>query len=123
MKKSFLLLAAAGLLATAPSFAQTQPTRTPEQRAERQTENLTRQLGLTPDQAAKVERILQAQRQEAQALRQQSGGDRRALAQSLKAGRAKYDEQLRAVLSPDQYTKYNQLRDERREQMRERRQK
>ena len=123
MKKSFLLLAAAGLLATAPSFAQTQPTRTPEQRAERQTENLTRQLGLTPDQAAKVERILQAQRQEAQALRQQNGGDRRALAQSLKAGRAKYDEQLRAVLSPDQYTKYNQLRDERREQMRERRQK
>ena len=122
MKKTLLALAAALLLGTAPALAQQAPaTRTPAQRADRQAQNLTKELGLSPDQASRVESILLAQRQAAQATREQAGGDRRAQMQGMKAARASSDEQLQAVLSPTQFARYQQLRDERREQLRERR--
>ena len=42
-------------------------------------------------------------------------------AQDLKAAQAKFDEQLKAVFTPEQYTKFTAMKDEQRDKMRERR--
>jgi protein CpxP len=128
MKKSLLLLAALAF-ATA-SFAQTTPTtqlpthrvhrmgqgahKTPEQRADHRTAMLTKKLALSPDQQAKVHQITLAQAQEGQALRAKypAKEQRQAHRQELKAGHAKYQAQLQAVLSADQYGKLTAMQKE-----------
>jgi protein CpxP len=88
---------------------------TPEQRAEMQTKRLTTQLGLSADQTAKVQAIALTENQELEALRSKyaSADSRQGAGQEMKALRDKYETQLKAVLTPEQLTKYNQLRDER----------
>jgi len=134
MKKSLLLLAAMAF-ATA-SFAQpTAPTqlpthrvhhmgdhkkgdhqaKTPEQRADHHTAMLTKKLSLTADQQPKVRQILLAQAQEAKALKEQypTAEQRKARHETMKAGQAKYQTQLQAVLKPDQYSKLLAMKQER----------
>jgi len=122
MKKSLLLLAALAF-ATA-SFAQTTPAttttqlpthrvhrmgqgqpKTPEQRADHRTAMLTKKLALSTNQQAKVRQIMLAQAQEGQALQAKypAKEQRQARHQEMKAGHAKYQAQLQAVLSADQY--------------------
>jgi protein CpxP len=136
MQKSFALLAALALTSaaayaqTAPAAAaaQTAPTtdraamRSPEQQSQNQTQRLAKELNLSADQETKVQQLMLAQRQEVQTAIQNAGGDRKAMGQAMRAGRDKFDGQLKTVLTPDQYTKYQQLMTQRREQMRERRQ-
>ncbi|TVT41909.1 hypothetical protein FNT36_10850 [Hymenobacter setariae] len=132
MIKTLALVAALGL-ASAAAHAQTAPTaqpplnnltgnRTPEQQAQAQAGRLAKELNLSPEQQTQLQQLLTTQRQEMQAAIQQSGGNRRAMGQAMRAGRDKFDGQLKTVLTPDQYTKYQQLMAQRREMMRERRQ-
>jgi len=124
MKKFLLPLLALALSATAAS-AQAgppqdggRPRRTPEEMAARQTEGLTKQLGLSADQSAKVQPILLARDQEMMAMRgqmQAGTADRRQLRDQMMAGRAKYDDQLKAVLTPDQFAKMQTLEASRRQ--------
>ena len=134
MKSSLFLLAALALTTaaqaqTAPAAADAQiatqggrPLRSPEQQSENQAQRLAKELNLTADQQTKVQQLMLAQRQETQTAIQNAGGNRRAMGQAMRAGRDKFDTQLKGVLSADQYTKYQQLMAQRREQMRERRQ-
>jgi len=124
MKKFLLPLLALALSATAasaqtmPNQAGGRPQRTPEEMATRQTEGLTRQLGLSADQSAKVQQILLARDQEMFAMRgqlQAGTADRQQLRQQMMAGRTKYDDQLKAVLTPDQYTKMQAMQANRRQ--------
>ena len=123
MKKFLLPLLAFALSATAASAQATpgqdggRPQRTPEEMAARQTQGLTKQLGLSADQSAKVQPILLARDQEMLALRgqMQVGGDRRQLRDQLMAGRAKYDDQLKAVLTPEQFTQMQTIEASRRQ--------
>jgi Spy/CpxP family protein refolding chaperone len=96
--------------------------RSPEQQAKAQAQRLAKELNLTADQQTKVQQLMAAQRQETQAAIQSAGGNRRAMGQAMRTGRDKFTGQLQTVLTPDQYTKYQQLMTERRAQMRERRQ-
>jgi len=132
MKKSFALLVALALTSAA-AHAQTTPAaqpplnnpdagRTPEQQAQNQAMRLAKELALTPDQQTQVQQLMTTQRQEMQTAIQQAGGNRRAMGQAMRAGRDKFDGQLKTVLTPDQYTKYQQLMAQRRELVRERRQ-
>ncbi|RYY13192.1 MAG: hypothetical protein EOO36_16245 [Cytophagaceae bacterium] len=133
MKKSFALLAALALT-TAAAHAQTATTaqtapmadrgapRSPEQQAQNQAQRLAKELNLTADQQAKVQQLMITQRQESQAAIQSANGDRRAMGQAMRAGRDKFNGQLQQILTPEQYTKYQQTMTQRREQMRERRQ-
>lgn len=121
MKKLLMPLLALALSATAAS-AQAGPSQdggrpTPEVMAARQTEGLTRQLNLSAEQAAQVQQIMLSRDQEMLAMRGQlqAGTDRRQLRGQLQAGRAKYDDQLRQVLTPEQFTKYTTLQADRRE--------
>ena len=114
MKKFLLPLLALALSATAAS-AQAgpgpggRPQRTPEEMAARQTEGLTKQLGLSADQSAKVQQIMLARDQEMQAMRGQAGGDRDKMREQMQASRSKYDAQFKEVLTADQYTKYTSM--------------
>jgi protein CpxP len=124
MKKFLLPLLVLALSATAASAQTTpdqaggRPQRTPEEMAARQTEGLTQQLGLSADQSAKVQQIMLARDQEMMAMRgqmQAGTADRQQLREQMMAGRTKYDDQLKAVLTPDQYTKYTAMQANRRQ--------
>lgn len=128
MKKFLLPLLALALSATAASAQTTpdqgggRPQRTPDEMAARQTQGLTQQLGLSTDQAAKVQQILLARGQEMQAMRgqmQAGTADRQQMREQMLAGRTKYDDQLKAVLTPDQFAKMQTLQANRRERGRD----
>jgi Spy/CpxP family protein refolding chaperone len=132
MLKTLALVAALGL-ASAAAHAQTAPAaqpplnnltgdRTPEQQAQAQAGRLAKELGLSPEQQTQLQQLLTTQRQDMQTAIQQAGNNRRAMGQAMRAGRDKFDGQLKTVLTPAQYTKYQQLMAQRREMMRERRQ-
>ncbi|SNC66975.1 hypothetical protein SAMN06265337_1793 [Hymenobacter gelipurpurascens] len=134
MKKMLALLAAVALTASAASAQTTTTTTTapmdhrghmgqkgqgrmmnmtPEQHADMQAQRLTKQLGLSADQATQVRAISLAEAQEMKTMRDQAmaSTDRKAGMEQMKATRDKYDTQLKAVLTPDQATKYAQMRD------------
>lgn len=115
-KTALPLLAALALTFSAAS-AQTAPTQqgpgqhrqhTPQEMAAHQTQRLTKTLGLSADQSAKVQQIMQQRAQDMQAMRANApaGTDHQQLHAQLKASRAKYDGQLQGVLTPDQFGKY-----------------
>ncbi|UOQ67466.1 DUF4890 domain-containing protein [Hymenobacter volaticus] len=87
---------------------------TPEQRADMQTQRLTKELSLSADQSTKVRTIALAETQELQALRAKfsSADSRQGAGQEMKAVREKYDAQLKAVLTPEQVTKFDQMRED-----------
>lgn len=69
-------------------------------------DRLVKQLGLTPDQQAKLEPILQDSRQQMMGLRDLPEQDRRTRGQQIReATRAK----IRALLTPDQQAKYDAM--------------
>lgn len=135
MKKMLALLAAVALTAGAASAQTTTTTTsapmdhrghmgqkgqgrmnmTPEQHADMQAQRLTKQLGLSADQTAQVRAISLAEAQEMKTMRDQAmaSTDRKAGMEQMKVTRDKYDTQLRAVFTPDQATKYAQIRDQR----------
>lgn len=120
-KTALPLLAALSLTIGAASAQTTQgpgqrPQRSPQEMAQRQTQHLSKKLGLSADQQARVAQIMQQRAQDMQALRTQAPADtdRRQLRDQMQANRAKYDGQLRAVLTPDQLGKYTAMQQERR---------
>lgn len=131
MKKLLFILAASAATAGA-SFAQAPATTSSpaqagavaaDQLAQRRAQYLAKELGLTADQQTRLGPVLMAQRQQLQLLREQrtTGGRKMGTAQDLKASEARADEQIKTVLTPEQFTKFSQMRDEQREKMREHR--
>lgn len=122
-KTALPIFAALALTFTAAS-AQTAPVQgpgprrqhSPQEMAAHQTQRLSKKLGLSADQSAKVAQIMQQRAQDMQAMHAttQASTDRQQLRQQMQANRAKYDDQLKAVLTPDQFGKYTALREERR---------
>jgi len=122
MKKFLLPLLALALSATAASAQAGPPQeggrRTPEEMAARQTQGLTKQLGLSAEQAAKVQPILLARDQDMLAMRgqlQAGTADRSQLHAQMQANRTKYEDQLKAILTPDQFAKMQDLQASRRQ--------
>lgn len=122
MNKSLLTLLAAFALTIGTAAAQDTPPafgqgrggmeqRSPEDMAKRQSERMSKELGLSPDQTTKVQQILVARGQDMQAMRGQGkdGGSRDQMREQMQANRAKYDAQFKEVLSPEQYTKYTTM--------------
>lgn len=88
----------------------------PQEMAQHQTQRLSKKLGLSADQSAKVAQIMQQRAQDMQAMHATASAstDRQQMRQQMQANRTKYDEQLKAVLTPDQFGKYTAMREERR---------
>ena len=129
LKLASLLLTLA--IAAVPALrAADAPADQPEQKRERDPgammERVTTELGLTADQEAKWKAIGEQEKTAMKALRDDTSvdkKDKRAKAQEINKG---FAEQRQAVLTPDQATKFKEMRAkmrERREQGGERRQK
>lgn len=97
------------LIATA---ARAQDQKTPEQRAKQRTERLTTVLELTPEQAAKVEALNLKQAQEMESRRKAHEARHEAMRSEMKAKREAHDAEMKAILTPEQYAKWQALRPE-----------
>jgi periplasmic protein CpxP/Spy len=117
--KKIVLMMAMTVLATGAISAKTpaavvqqgqgQGQATPEERAERQLTMMTEALTLTADQTTKLKPIILARSTEQSALRQKmQGGDREALMGEYRKLNEKYNAQIKAVLTAEQYTKYEE---------------
>ena len=101
MKKAVIV---AGLLiAVSVGMAGEHPT--PQQRADKQTEKLTKQLGLSEEQAEEVNAIALEAANKIQPLQEQ----RKALKTEIKAIQADKKEQIKEVLTPEQLAEYEEI--------------
>jgi Spy/CpxP family protein refolding chaperone len=124
MKKTLALLAALALTTAGTSFAQTTPAATtqahhgkgghkdPAKKADQKASKMAKELGLNADQEAKVEQLMLARQQETAALKAKYGTDKTAGRADMKAAREKYNAQLKAILTPEQYAKFDKMKDE-----------
>jgi len=97
------------VLCVGMTFAQQQGQKvraTPEERAAKRVEMMKQSLNLTPDQVTKLQAVqTEYAKSQDQALAAKSGSQ-----QDMKAKREAYDTQLKSILTPDQYQKYQDMR-------------
>ena len=108
MKKTILMLftvaiASVNMMAQEPQDGNA-PKRTPEERAAKMTERMTKELVLTPDQQTKMKALILKHEQ-----------DREARMQEEKARMDKKDTEIKAILTPEQYLKFQQKKNEMRQ--------
>ena len=87
--------------------------KSPAEKADRNAAKMAKELGLNPDQEAKIESLLLARHQEMTALkaRYASSGDKKAMRPEAKAIHEKYEGQLKTILGPEAYARYEKMRD------------
>ena len=107
MKKNLILFAWLGL-AAAPALAQTTPA--VQASVARQAQRMAQELGLSPDQHARLRQVLLLTRQHMDADRTAHHDDPAALQTAMAFDRAKSDELIRGVLTPAQYVRYQQFK-------------
>jgi periplasmic protein CpxP/Spy len=93
-----------------------QQDQTPEQRAAKQVQRLTKALTLTNDQAAQIQPMLLELNQKRDAMRNAS--DKRAAMKDMRSLVSAQDEKMKTILSADQYAKYEDIKDDAKEKMR-----
>ncbi|GAA4052832.1 hypothetical protein GCM10022409_44710 [Hymenobacter glaciei] len=132
MKKTLFLLTALALTTAGTSFAQTavqatgtnakqtarhyakgkQGPKDPAKMADHKAGKMAKELGLNADQETKVEQLLLARQQESATLKAKYGTDRKAGRTEMKAAHDRYETQLKAILTPEQYAKMDKLKGE-----------
>jgi protein CpxP len=120
------LLIVCGLLFSVMTFAQAQDGNgrqmpTPEERAQRGTEMLTKKLKLTDDQKTKVLAIMTDQSTQMMKLREDNRGDRDAMRAANQKLMAENDDKINALLTDDQKKDYVTYKEERKANMQNRR--
>lgn len=88
---------------------------------DRQMEELKEGLQLSDDQEKQVREIITAGFETMREAREgmQDGGDREAMREKMQAMREEQTQKIKAVLSEEQFAKYEQIQAERRERMRQ----
>ena len=129
MKSNIMLAVLISAFVSVQSFAQDAPTQdanradrrggmasmTPEQRAERQTAQMKKQLTLTAEQETTITAINLKYAQQSQKMMASGERNPEAMKQAMDAK----DGELKAVLSKEQYQQYETMREEQRNRMRE----
>ncbi len=92
---------------------------TPTQKADRHAGKMAKELGLNADQEAKVEKLMLARQQETAALKAKYGADKKAGRTEMKAAHDRYETQLKAILTPEQYAKMGQMKAEHHDKMKD----
>jgi periplasmic protein CpxP/Spy len=117
--KKLVLVGASVLMMSVMTIAQpgNPGKKSPQERAEQQTARLTKELSLTPEQATKVKAILATKGAEMDSVRakKMAGGDKKEMHADRNAAREKTDAELKAVLTPEQYTKFQAMMQERKD--------
>lgn len=93
---------------------------TPEERANRQTQQMKRELALTPEQEKEIAAINLNYARQMQPVLEQARRDRATMKQIRQLNNAK-EKDLRKVLNDKQFSEYESRKNERRERMKERR--
>ena len=108
-----MLMAALAMFATAVA----QPGRDgdPYERAERQTERMKEHLGLSDEQTEQVSEINIAAAEKMQEARESANGDREAMRSKMMTIRQETNTSLKEVLSEEQWTKFEAIRQEMRQ--------
>jgi len=88
------------------------PGKTPAQKADHKAGKMAKELGLSPDQEARMEKLLLDRQQESMALKTKYGADRKAGRAEMKAAHDRYETSFKAILTPEQFAKYQQKKDE-----------
>ena len=115
--KSIALIAV--VFSSVIASAQQMPQRSPQERAQNQTQWMQRNLGISEDQNKKVYDIIFKHAQEMDAARNSAAGeDRRSAMQNIAAGR---DAELKNVLTGEQFQKYQAHEQQAKDKMREHR--
>lgn len=118
MKK---LLIICTLLFSAITFAQAQEGErqmpTPEQRVQRNVDQLTKKLSLTDDQKTKVKAIYTDQMTQQAKLREEAGDDRAAMRTKMMQLMTDTDTKITALLTAEQKTAFEAFKEERRANM------
>jgi len=101
------------LLISLASFAQ-QSDKTPQQKAQEKTQRLTGELSLTADQSTKVQTIFLQQETQAATIRSKyaSADDKSGMRAEMKPIHEQTDNSLKQVLTADQYTKYQTIKEQ-----------
>ena len=86
----------------------------PEQRAEQQTAQMTEKLSLSEAQAGKVKEINLKYANKMKEARDAADGDRDAMRETMTAIRDEHDKELKTVLTGEQYTQWDRIRTEQR---------
>ena len=87
---------------------------------------LQARLKLTPDQAEKLKPVIQKEVEELRAVREQHSSDtsRRGKAKMLQAMRdvqGKYEDEIAAILTPEQKQEWKKIKEERKQEMKQKR--
>ena len=115
---STLLLATALLCTTANAQDAPREKRNPADRAEQRTEQMTKELALDADQAAKVEAMNKRYAEEMRAL-EPTEAERQEKREKMKDIQTRRDEELKTVLTEEQYAKMMELRQQRTDERKE----
>ena len=118
MKKVLIIC---GLLLSVMTFANAQDAPkqggrgmgTPEERAQRTTDQLTKQLTLNEDQKAKVKTLYLEQATNMVKVREESKGDREAMMAKMKTSNEETDKKVEALLNDDQKKAFATWKEER----------
>lgn len=90
----------------------------PEERAKQQTAELKEELQLNEDQSTKLEELFVKSGKESQAMfeamREGGDTDRSEMREKMQASREKQQEEVKKILTEEQFTKYEKLMQERR---------
>ena len=95
--------------------AQSRQDQTPEQRADNQLQRLTKALSLTADQSTQIKPMLVELNQKRAAMRDAS--DKRAAMKDMRDLVMAQDEKMKTILSADQYTQYQNIKDDMKDRM------
>jgi protein CpxP len=119
MKKIFmmalgLLFAVSGAMAQEKT-ATVKPAPNPEVRAEKFTKRMTRELGLDAAQQERVKGINLDRFKQLSEARATNAGDKKAVQQKVKEINDLYFQNLKAVLTPEQFAKFQTLKEEMKE--------
>ncbi len=114
MKKYFLALAFGSFVLLSGAYAQQAGAR-PKMDPQAQTDKMSTELGLNDDQKAKVLTLNTDVSKKMEALKA-SGEDKDAQKADRKKIEADKDASLKGILTPDQFAKYTQMREEARKQ-------
>jgi len=107
MKKTLIFVT---LLSLAAASAPAQTTPAAQAAVNSQAQRMAQELGLSPDQQARLRQVLLLTRQHMDADRAAHHDDPAALQAAMTLDRTKSDELIRGVLTPAQYARYQQYK-------------
>jgi hypothetical protein len=101
-------LLALSFLVAGLSFSQEKTKMTPEQRADKKTEHMAKQLSLTPEQTNKVSVLNRGIAQKNESIRSNPKMTAEQKQAALKANKQHHEASLKSILTAEQFEKYQQ---------------